>query len=46
MSDHPGGKEAIMLFSGKDATEELDMLHQPSVLLKFGMELYGDDLKN
>jgi len=27
MLDHPGGKEAIMLFAGKDATEEFDMLH-------------------
>lgn len=32
MHDHPGGKDAIMLFAGKDATEEFDMLHQPSVL--------------
>lgn len=27
MHDHPGGKEAILLFAGKDATEEFDMLH-------------------
>ena len=27
MVDHPGGKEAILLFAGKDATEEFDMLH-------------------
>jgi len=27
MTDHPGGKDAIMLFAGKDATEEFDMLH-------------------
>jgi len=27
MADHPGGKDAIMLFAGKDATEEFDMLH-------------------
>jgi cytochrome b involved in lipid metabolism len=27
MHDHPGGKDAIMLFAGKDATEEFDMLH-------------------
>jgi hypothetical protein len=25
-----------MLFAGKDATEQFDMLHQPSVLDKFG----------
>ena len=27
MTDHPGGKEAILLFAGKNATEEFDMLH-------------------
>ena len=32
LKDHPGGKKAIMLFAGKDATEEFDMLHPPSVL--------------
>ena len=45
MADHPGGKDAIMLFAGKDATEEFDMLHQPSVLKKFGAQLYVGDLK-
>lgn len=45
MADHPGGKDAIMLFAGKDATEEFDMLHQPSVLLKFGKDLYVGDLQ-
>jgi len=27
LEDHPGGKEAIMLFAGQDATESFDMLH-------------------
>lgn len=45
MADHPGGKDAIMLFAGKDATEEFDMLHQPSVLKKFGGEIYVGELK-
>ena len=27
LPDHPGGKKAIMLFAGKDATEEFDMIH-------------------
>lgn len=45
MVDHPGGKDAIMLFAGKDATEEFDMLHQPSVLQKFGGDLYIGELK-
>ena len=44
MLDHPGGNDAIMLFAGKDATEEFDMLHQPSVLKKFGGDLYVGDI--
>merc|ERR1712073_275475 len=32
MSEHPGGKKAIMLFAGKDATEEFDMLHDRKVI--------------
>ena len=35
LPDHPGGKKAIMLFAGKDATEEVDMLHPPNVLKKY-----------
>lgn len=27
LEDHPGGKEAIMLYAGVDATEQFDMLH-------------------
>jgi len=36
LDDHPGGKDSIMLFAGKDATEQFDMLHQRTVLDKFG----------
>ena len=35
MADHPGGKKAIMLFAGKDASEEFNMLHKPDVLVKY-----------
>lgn len=35
MPDHPGGKQAIMLFAGKDATEEFEMLHEYSVIDKY-----------
>ena len=35
MVDHPGGKKAIMLFAGKDASEEFNMLHKPDVVLKY-----------
>ena len=40
LTDHPGGKDAIMLFAGKDATEQFDMLHQKSVLEKFGKDMH------
>jgi len=36
LDDHPGGKDAIMLYAVKDATEQFDMLHQRTVLDKFG----------
>jgi flavocytochrome c len=35
MPDHPGGKKAIMLFAGKNATEEFDMLHKREVIDKY-----------
>jgi len=38
LSDHPGGKKAIMLFAGKDATEEFDMLHDRKVIKKYGLK--------
>jgi len=38
LKDHPGGKKAIMLFAGKDATEEFDMLHDRKVIKKYGID--------
>ena len=38
LKDHPGGKKAIMLFAGKDATEEFDMLHDRKVIKKYGLD--------
>jgi len=35
LPDHPGGKKAIVLYAGKDATEEFDMLHNKNVLTKY-----------
>jgi flavocytochrome c len=32
LKDHPGGKKAILLYAGKDATEEFNMLHKPDLL--------------
>lgn len=31
LSEHPGGEKAILLYAGKDATEEFNMLHDPKV---------------
>merc|ERR1712157_100828 len=38
LSEHPGGQKAIMLFAGKDATEEFDMLHDRKVIKKYGLD--------
>jgi hypothetical protein len=38
LPDHPGGKKAIMLFAGKDATDEFNMLHKPDVVSKYAPE--------
>merc|ERR1711982_194409 len=38
LPDHPGGKKAIMLYTGKDATEEFDMLHDRKVIKKYGID--------
>ena len=36
--EHPGGKKSIMMFAGKDATEEFDMLHDRKVIKKYGID--------
>mmetsp|Transcript_97988 Transcript_97988/g.261597 ORF Transcript_97988/g.261597 Transcript_97988/m.261597 type:complete len:80 (-) Transcript_97988:119-358(-) len=38
LADHPGGKKAILLYAGKDATEEFDMLHDRKVIKKYGIK--------
>ena len=35
LPDHPGGKKAILVYAGKDASEEFNMLHAPNVLTKY-----------
>lgn len=35
LPDHPGGEKAIMLYAGRDATEEFDMLHNRNVIPRY-----------
>lgn len=35
LNGHPGGKKAILIYAGRDAAEEFDMLHSPNVLTKY-----------
>lgn len=39
LGDHPGGKGAIMLYAGKDATAEFNMLHDAGVVEKYAPEI-------
>jgi cytochrome b involved in lipid metabolism len=38
LEDHPGGKNAITIYAGKDASKEFKMLHKPSIITKYGEE--------
>lgn len=38
LEDHPGGKRAITIYAGKDATEQFNMMHRPEVLTKHGAD--------
>ena len=38
LPDHPGGKKAILIFAGRDATVEFNMLHKPDVVDKYAPE--------
>jgi succinate dehydrogenase/fumarate reductase flavoprotein subunit len=35
LPDHPGGEKAILLYAGRDATEEFNMLHDPKVIGRY-----------
>ncbi len=35
LKDHPGGKKAILLYAGRDASSEFNMLHKPDVVDKY-----------
>lgn len=45
LDEHPGGKKAIMLFAGKDASEEFNMLHKPDVIPKYAAECVVGTIK-
>jgi flavocytochrome c len=38
LKDHPGGKKAILIYAGRDATEEFNMLHKADVVEKYAPE--------
>ena len=40
LPDHPGGEKAIILYAGRDATEEFNMLHDPKVWLTIYHDAY------
>ena len=40
LEDHPGGKKAIMLYAGKDASKEFAMLHKPDIIPKYAKEYH------
>jgi flavocytochrome c len=44
LDDHPGGKRAIVMYAGKDATKEFNMLHKPTILTRYGADLYVGEL--
>jgi len=39
LADHPGGKKPILLFAGKDASTEFNLLHKPDVVEKYAPEV-------
>jgi len=45
MVDHPGGKDSILQFAGKDGTETFDLIHQDTVLKRYGPEMRIGKLK-
>ena len=46
LPDHPGGEKAILLYAGRDATEEFNMLHDAKVIPRYAPEAVIGALKN
>ncbi|KAK7472981.1 Osmotic growth protein [Stygiomarasmius scandens] len=46
LPDHPGGEKAIMLYAGRDATEEFNMLHDPKVIPRYAPDSIIGKVKN
>ena len=38
--DHPGGSDALLLYSGKDATKEFHMVHHPNIIKTYDKLYY------
>jgi len=45
LSEHPGGKRAIMIYAGRDATDEFNMLHKPDVVQRYAPQIVIGTLK-
>ena len=45
LPDHPGGEKAILLYAGRDATEEFNMLHDPKVIPRYAPDAVAGLLK-
>ncbi|KAF8337636.1 Flavocytochrome c [Cantharellus anzutake] len=45
LPEHPGGEKAILLFAGKDASEEFNMLHDPKVIPRYAPDAIIGKLK-
>jgi len=45
LPDHPGGPKAILLYAGRDATEEFNMIHEKTVVAKYAADTIIGTLK-
>jgi len=45
LPEHPGGEKAILLFAGKDASDEFNMLHDPKVISRYAADAVIGKLK-